>query len=131
MSYEPKPGQYLHASCSDVDVYEIIGAGQDENGAPTIDVRVIDLDELFHFAHEDDAEGDGSDEKWFAPLTTAELPLGVHVILRGLQWRPRPNGYKNGYVIEVNAPEGGCYSCCYRMTVHASPGGRDPVTPPN
>ncbi|MDE2022222.1 MAG: hypothetical protein KGI71_04930 [Patescibacteria group bacterium] len=127
MPYEPKPGHYLHASCSDKTVYEIIGSGKDANGAPTIDVRVLDLNAVLHFEHDDDATGDGSDGKWFVPRTVAELPEGVHVVFRGMQWRPARPGYDDAERIEVNAPEGGCYRCCNLFSVHASPGGRDPV----
>jgi hypothetical protein len=127
MAYEPRPGHYLHASCSDADVYEIVGSGKDGNGHQTIDVRVIDLNEILHFEHDEDAKGDGSDGKWVAPLTDAELPDGVHVVLRGMQWRAAGAGYDNVEHIVVNGPEGGCYRCCYLFSVHASPGGRDPV----
>jgi hypothetical protein len=127
VSYQPKVGHYLHASCSDRDVYEILGSGEDANGVPTIDVRVLDLNEILHFEHDNDAKGDGSDEKWFAPLTHAELPDGVFIILRGMQWRLTDSGYDNVERIVVNAPEGGCYRCSYLFSVHASPGGRDPV----
>ena len=127
MTYQPQPGHFLHASCSAEDVYEIIGAGADANGAPTIDVRVIDVNEIIHYEHDNDAKGDGSDEKWFAPLTTAELPAGVHLILRGLQWRQVPAGYDDVVRIVVNGPVGGCYRCCYLFGVYAAPGGDKPV----
>ena len=126
MGFEPKAGQYLHASCSDADVYKVIGSGLDENGAPTIDVRVLDLNEILHFEHDNDASP-GDKDKWVAPLTNAELPEGVHVILRGMQWRSTDAGYDDVERIVVNAPEGGCYRCCYLFSVYASPGGRDPV----
>jgi hypothetical protein len=48
MTYKPKPWQCLHASCSDEDVYEIIGPGKDANGRSTLDVRVIDLNAMLN-----------------------------------------------------------------------------------
>jgi hypothetical protein len=119
VTYEPKPGHFLHASCSDKDVYEIIGSGQDANGRPTIDVRVLDANEVLHF---EDGKGD-----WTDPATTAELPLDVFLILRGMQWRPVVPGDEDVERVVVNGPQGGCYRCCYLLSVHASPGGRDPV----
>lgn len=127
MTYAPKPGQYLHASCSDEDVYEIIGSGEDDNGAPTLDVRVIDLNEILHFRDDNGRKGASAEDRWDHPLTRAELPEGVHVVLRGVQWRETTRGYEGVVRVNVNAPEGGCYGCCYLFSVHASPGGRDPV----
>ena len=122
MAYEPKPGQFLRSSCAGEDIYEIVGAGKDENGFPTIDVRVLDVNDLLHFEHNDDGEPGGP--KFFAPLTRAELP-GVSLILRGMQWHP---GVVGGDVaIVVNAPKGGCFRCCYLLWVYDSPGGKDPV----
>lgn len=125
MTYEPKSGHYLHASCSDTDVYEIIGSGVDDNGTPTIDVRVIDLNEIIHFEHDNNAK---DNDTWVNPLTRVELQPGTHVILRGMQWRSTDTpGYDDVENIIVNGPVGGCFRCCYLFSVHASPGGRDPV----
>jgi len=120
MKYEPKPGHYLHASCSDTDLYEVVGSGQDANGHSTLDVRVLNLNEILHFGHDGDAQGDGSDGKWLAPLTVAELPAGVHVVLRGLQWRGASAGDDDVERVEVNAPQGGCYRCCYLFSVRGA-----------
>lgn len=80
MTYAPKPGQYLHASCSDEDVYEIIGSGEDDNGAPTLDVRVIDLNEILHFrvARDDSGlrgRGPGQRERAGRRLLRVLLPV--------------------------------------------------------
>jgi hypothetical protein len=128
VSYEPKAGQFLHASCSDEDVYEILGAGKDANGCQTLDVRVLDLNEIIHFQHDQEAKLDDP-ARWICPLTRAELPPGVHVILRGMQWRDITDEGDDVVRIVVNAPEGGCYRCCELFSVHASAGGRDPVKP--
>ena len=119
MSYEPKIGQYLFAPCSQQDVYEIVGVGKDDNDAATIDVRVIDLNEVLHF--ENDNLG------WRDPLTRAELPAGVSVIFRGMQWRQTTSGSGGQIWIVVNSPKGGCYRCVSLFSVRASPGGKDPV----
>lgn len=118
MSYEPKAGHFLRSSCSASDVYEILGSGKDENGEPTIDVRVLNLGAVIHC--------DDSDDSMESPLTRAELPAGVHLVLRHLQWTPCKD-IGGVQFIRVNGPMGGCSRCCYLLMVHASPDGKDPV----
>jgi hypothetical protein len=125
----PEVGQYLHASCSDLDVYRILGRSQDENGQNVIDVEVLDINEVVHFDHDNDARGDGSDGKWSRPLSRIELPEGTRVIIRDMQWRDTgPVTVSDEHQgIVVNSPVGGCYRCSNLMWVYRSPGGRDPV----
>jgi hypothetical protein len=91
---KPEVGQYLYASCSDSDYGQIVAVGEDDNGALTIDIRLLDPQDLVTV---DDGE-------WADPLTTIEVTGDV--ILRNVQWRPDEED--GGYII-CNTPGSECF----------------------
>lgn len=103
----PKIGQWLYASCSAVDYGEIVAVGIDDNGVSTIDIRVEDPQELIHFDEEFGGPGFGRNA-----LTTLEIPAGVSLILRGLQYREVGED-----LIECHTPGSGCYRCTKLFTL--------------
>jgi len=96
---KPEAGQYLYASCSDSDYGQIVAVGEDANGAPTIDIRLIDPQDLVTC---DDHGTNG----WRDPLTTLEVTGDL--VLRGVQWRPG-EGHK-GFIV-CNTPGSECFRC--------------------
>lgn len=122
MTYQPQVGHYLHASCSDADVYEIIGVGRDDNEQPTIDVRVCDPHEVIHFeADLDDASGFGN------PLTEIQCE---RLVFHNMLWKDWTKESDTFATVQVNGPEGGCFRCCYLLSVHTEPGGRSAYVMP-
>lgn len=95
----PKVGQYLYASCSAQDYGKIIAVGRDDNGVTTIDIEVFHPDDLISC----DDEGDGFNSHGLEHL---ELPPGVNLILRNLQWKDVGDG-----LIRCNTPANNCYRC--------------------
>lgn len=93
----PRIGQWLYASCSDAYYGEVVGVGQDSNGAPTIDIRIEDPEDLIWC----------EDEGFENPLTTIELLDGVRPILRDVQYRFQVG---SGFIV-CNTPGNGCYRC--------------------
>jgi len=107
----PKIGDYLHASCSGEDYGRVIAVGKDGNGTPTIDIEVFTPDDMMSFG-----ENNGTD--FSNPvLTRVEIPAGVKVILRDLQWR-QTKGYEGWdadktwvSLIICNTPGNQCFRC--------------------
>lgn len=99
---DPKPGQYLWASCAGDNYGRVIAVGVDGNGAPTIDIELKSVGDLI--SSEDDDEWPNPD------LTQAEVPEGVKVILRNVQWRA---GFVSDGIstIHCRTPGNGCYRC--------------------
>lgn len=95
-------GDYLHASCSDAIYGEVIGLGPDENGHPSVDLRIFDADDLLSWpqAADDDGRigGLGSNKEWpeFTGCASLELPPGVTIILRGLHHKRAGSDEKPG-----------------------------------
>ena len=108
----PKVGQWLYSSCSASSYGEILNVGNDGNGSNVIDIRVCDIDDFAYIEYEMD---DSSDSNFIVnpPLTTAELPKGVNVILRNVQYKLMTDEY-----IECNTPGNGCFRCTklFRLT---------------
>lgn len=112
---DPKPGQFLYASCAGENIYEVLKSYKDDNGAPVLDVRVLDLNEVVSFGDGNGVE-DIAKGKWDAnPLTRIELPPGTTVIFRGLLWRAANAEYPK--LIEVAGPPGLCYRCSILMSI--------------
>ena len=86
-------GDYLHASCSDAIYGEVVGLGTDGNGAPCVDLRIFDADDVLSWHDAEDERGRlgplGSNREWpdFTGLATIELPVGVTIVLRGLHYK--------------------------------------------
>ena len=102
----PEVGQYLSASCAATDYGQIVAVGEDDNGAPTIDIRLIDPQDLVTV----------DDDEWEDPLTTLEVTgdpaLRGDLILRYVQWRPSkgPSDDDGTYII-CNTPGSECFRC--------------------
>lgn len=108
----PKVGQWLHASCSDEYYGQIVAVGTDENDTPTIDIRLEDPDDL--------AGVDGEREGWQMSLTTIEVPEGVKLILRNVQWKATDSA-NGAEKIVCNTPGRGCYRCTSLFTLNDHP----------
>ena len=86
-------GDYLHASCSDAIYGEVIGLGKDENGAPCVDLRIFDPNDILSWPDAEDDDGQlgamGTNKEWpeFTGCASIELPSGVAIILRGLHYK--------------------------------------------
>lgn len=102
----PSVGQYLHASCSDVDFGPILRVGKDDGDHDVIDLQVDDINE---FIYCDRWEEDGGSSS----LMRVE-PKGP-VIFRDLQYRMR------GYTIECNTPGDGCGRCTSSFMIFDRP----------
>jgi hypothetical protein len=110
---KPEVGQYLYASCSDSDYGQIVAVGEDANGAPTIDIRLSDPQDLVT------CDGNGVNG-WSDPLTTLEIVgdlvvetwvkpvIQCALILRNVQWRPGEGS--DGFII-CNTPGSECFRC--------------------
>jgi len=99
----PKIGQWLYASCSAEDYGQIVAVGEDDNGVPTIDIRLSNPQDLV--TCEDETE-------WADPLTTLEVPPGVALVLRHVQWRPGSgDGVDGATFIVCNTPGSECFRC--------------------
>lgn len=107
----------LYASCSAEFVYEVIGYGADANDALTLDLRVMCLNDVVHFGH-DDTQGSATEPDFRNPLTRLELPDGVSLVMRDVQYRQVGEGFGGVARIVVNGPEGGCHRCCYLFGVY-------------
>lgn len=97
-------GKYLFASCSAEDYGKIVGAGNDDNGVPTIDIEVFHADDLISF------EGDTN-------LTT--LHCGHPIVLRHVQYRLKEiNGET---CIECDTPGNNCHRCTKLFWIYDLP----------
>ena len=96
---KPEVGHWLYASCSASDYGQIVAVGEDDNGAPTIDIRLSDPQDLVT------CDGNGTNG-WSEPLTTLEV--AGDLILRNVQWRPGPGD--DGFII-CNTPGSECFRC--------------------
>lgn len=94
----PQVGQYLFASCSAEDYGRVVAVGQDANGASTIDIEVLQPDDLVDCSDDSDV---GTN-----PLTTLEVPEGVKLVLRHVQYR----AVEDRYII-CNTPGNNCFRC--------------------
>jgi hypothetical protein len=104
----PKVGQWLHASCSDEYFGQVKRVYVDVNGAPVIDIELVDVNEAVHF---DDFD------KMKNPVSRLQLPAGVKATLVEVQYEAN----SNDGVIVCNTPEGGCYRCCRLFTLNDYP----------
>ncbi len=100
----PKPGHWLYASCSALDYGQILRVGKDANGMDIVDIRVLDASDLTWTPLADNDKD--SSEFGANPLIYAELPPGVHVILRDVQYRMSAAGS-----IECDTPGNHCFRC--------------------
>ena len=102
---KPEVGHWLYASCSASDYGQIVAVGEDDNGAPTIDIRLSDPQDLVT-CDENGTNG------WSDALTTLEIAgkmvLDVSLILRNVQWRPGTGD--DGFII-CNTPGSDCFRC--------------------
>lgn len=106
----PRVGQYLYASCSAEDYGKIIAIGKDGNGVNCIDIEVYNPDDLLSF----------NDENESSPaLTHIELPKGVRIILRNVQYKNQ--NWDWAYGIECNTPGNNCYRCTKSFIVKDEP----------
>ena len=96
---KPEVGHWLYASCSASDYGQIVAVGEDDNGAPTIDIRLSDPQDLVT------CDGNGTNG-WSEPLTTLEV--AGDLILRNVQWCPGTGD--DGYII-CNTPGSECFRC--------------------
>ena len=94
----PAVGQWLMASCSAQSYGRILAVRKDANGLDTIDIEVSDPNDLIIKIDQDPGFEQGS-------LTTLEVPDGVKLILRGVQY------LMNGDRITCNTPGDGCFRC--------------------
>ena len=102
---KPEVGKWLYASCSASDYGQIVAVGEDDNGTPTIDIRLSDPQDLVT-CDENGTNG------WSDALTTLEIAgkmvLDVSLILRNVQWRPGTGD--DGFII-CNTPGSECFRC--------------------
>jgi len=128
-----KIGDVLHASCSDEFYGEIIRIGEDENKQPVIDIIVNNANDLI------DIDEDSQFPESQYALTNIELPEGVKIILRDLQYKLSPMDYEFerdsdesnqvsylapvhtyksiGYSIVCRTPGNNCYRCTKLFSV--------------
>ena len=115
-AFVPRVGQRLWSTCAGWYYGEIISVGKDENGQPTIDIRVEHPDDIIWCGAAEMGAALGPDD-WENPLTTLELPEGVKPILRDVLWRAK--GVYGGHeTIECNTPGNGCYRCTKFFWIH-------------
>src|SRR5215469_6119400 len=94
------PGDMLHSSCSDLDVYEVIGVGDS-----TLALRVLQPNEAIHF----DADNDDTDDIDF----DAHVEPGAHIVFSNVQYRivqEEDAAFSDTWIV-ICAPLGGCYRC--------------------
>ena len=105
---KPEVGHWLYASCSASDYGQIVAVGEDDNGHPTIDIRLSDPQDLVT-CDENGTNG------WSDSLTTLEIAgkmvLDVRLILRNVQWRPGGDNDGSGSYIICNTPGSECFRC--------------------
>lgn len=106
---EPKVGQYLYATCSAEDYGRILSVGVDDNGVPTIDIEVFHPNDLISCDDEDDGFNSNG-------LESLEVPEGVKLILRNLQWKDKGDGF-----IRCNTPANHCYRCTKLFILRDTP----------
>ncbi len=111
----PKVGQYLFSSCAGSDYGRIISVGNDANKRQTIDIEIFGPNDLIS------CEGDNDpDSPQWPVLTTLEVPEGVNLILRNVQWEIK-GATDFGTMIECNTPGNGCYRCTKLFTLQDHP----------
>lgn len=109
---EPAPGVYLYASCSAEEYGRIVAVGEDSNGNPTIDIEVLHPNDLIDCEDEEGGE-------WEHALTWLEVPAGVTLILRDVQYRIDPSkSPEYPAVIICNTPGNSCFRCTKMFTMY-------------
>lgn len=141
-------GDYLHASCSDAIYGEVVGLGTDANGAPCVDLRIFDADDILSWPAAEDEKGQLGNQAWpaFTGLATVDLPPGVTIVLRHLHYKAskveqEPERYRwgkaeagnsathgdaathvsTGRNVEVLTPGNGCFRCTKFFSVARRP----------
>lgn len=108
----PKCGQYLYASCAGWDYGRILVVGQDTNGAPVIDIEVFHPDDLLS------CDDNGFDQ---TGLEAIELPEGVNIILKRVQYKLPEGADEDWKPIICNTPGNNCYRCTKLFTLSDTP----------
>lgn len=110
----PKIGQLLWSSCAGESYGKILAVGVDDNKTPVIAIELTTISDI--------AWTNDEDETFPQPdLHFVEIPPGVHVILRDIQyklWEPCEDGRQ---IIECRTPGNGCYRCTKCFTLRDEP----------